>query len=89
MERLPRCLLLVWLGLLGGVLLSQALGHTRLACGLLVAVAYGIPVVVGVLLRFVWRGLRTSFHRLQVLRRAARWKKWPDREGDDWRKADE
>jgi len=87
MERLPHRLLLVWLSLLGGVLLSQSLGYTQLSYGLLVAVTCGIPVVVVVLLRLVWLRLRDSFRRLQVLRRAAKWK-WPDHDKDDWRKLD-
>lgn len=43
MERSPYRLLLVWLSLLGGVLLSQSLVYARLAYGLLVVVACGIP----------------------------------------------
>jgi fatty acid desaturase len=77
MERTIRYLLLAWLLLVGGVLLSQSLGHSRLAYGLLVTVAWGSPAVVA-LLWVVWQGLRGSFRRLQVLRRAAKWK-WPDR----------
>ena len=83
MGRSPYRLLLVWLSLLGGMLLSQSLGYTQLAYGLLVVVVCGIPVVVVVLLRFVWLGLRHHFHRLLVLRRAAKWK-WPSRHNDDW-----
>ena len=77
-ERIIRRLLLAWLLLLGGVLLTQAFpfpGSTRLGYWLLVAVALGSPVVAGLILWLMGLRLREAFHRLRVLRRAAKWKR--------------
>jgi hypothetical protein len=74
MERLIHRLLLVWLALLAGLLLSQQFAP-RLSYGLLVAVAFGSPVVVVLLLGRVVLGLRQAWHRALVLRRAGRWRR--------------
>ena len=74
MERLIRRLLLAWLILLGALLLSQRVAP-QLSYGLLVAVAWGCPVVVVLLFWRVVLGLRESWHRFKVLRRAAKWRR--------------
>ncbi len=74
MERLIRRLLLVWLALLAGLLLSQQLAP-QLSYSLLVAVAAGSPVVAGLLLWRVVLGLREAWHRFRVLRRAGKWRR--------------
>lgn len=85
-ERVIRRLLIIWLLLLGGVLLTQVHpfpGSTRLGYWLLVAVALGSPAVALLLLWLMGLRLREVLHRLRALRRAARWKRekpaasWP------------
>ncbi len=85
-ERIIRRLLLAWLLLLAGVLLTQVrpfLGGARLGYWLLVVVALGSPVVALLLLWLMGLRLREAFYRLRVLRRAAKWKRklplgsWP------------
>jgi hypothetical protein len=85
-ERIIRRLLLVWLLLLAGVLLTQVYpfsGSARLGYWLLVVVALGSPVVALLLLWLIGLRLREAFYRVRVLRRAARWKRkaplgfWP------------
>jgi len=81
-----RRLLLAWLLLLAGVLLTQVRpfsGSVRLGYWLLVVVALGSPVVALLLLWLTGLRLREAFYRLRVLRRAAKWKRklplgsWP------------
>jgi len=75
-EQLIHRLLLAWLLLLGALLLTQVLpfpGSARLGYWLIVAVALGSPVVALLLLWWVGLGLRDAYHRLRVLRRAAKW----------------
>lgn len=77
-ERLIRRLLLAWLLLLGGTLLTQVFpfpGSARLGYGLVVAVALGSPVVGLLLLWWVGLGLRDAYYRLRMLRRAAKWRR--------------
>lgn len=84
-ERLIYRLLLSWLLLLGALLLTQVFpfpGSARLGYGLLVAVALGSPVVALLLLWWVGLGLRDAYHRLRVLRRAAKWRRQSP--SDDW-----
>ncbi len=84
-ERLIRRLLLAWLLLLGALLLTQAFpfpGSARLGYGMLVAVALGSPVAALLLLWWVAIGLRDAYHRLRVLRRAAKW--YCQAPSDDW-----
>jgi hypothetical protein len=82
MEHLIRRLLFAWLFLLAALLLSQQFAPS-LSYGLLVAVACGCPVVVALLLWLAWLRLRDKWHRFQVLRRAAKWRReWPD--GGEW-----
>ncbi len=85
-ERVIRRILLVWLLLLAGVLLTQVrpfLGSAWLGYWLLVVVALGSPVVALLLLLLMGLRLREAFYRLRVLRRAAKWKRkvpcgsWP------------
>lgn len=74
-EQLIHRLLLAWL-LLGALLLTQVLpfpGSARLGYWLIVAVALGSPVVALLLLWWVGLGLRDAYHRLRVMRRAAKW----------------
>lgn len=74
MERLIRQLLLVWLALLASLLLSQQFAP-RLSFGLLVAVTCGCPVVAILLLWRVGLELRRVWRRVQVLRRAGKWRR--------------
>ena len=74
MDRLSYRLLLIWLALLAGLLLSQQVAP-RLSYGLLVAVACGCPVVAGLLLWWVYGGLRQAWRRAQALRRAGKWRR--------------
>lgn len=89
-ERISRRLLLAWLLLLGGVLLTQAFpfpGSTRLSYWLIVPVGLGSPVVAGLILWLMGLRLREAFHRLRVLRRAAKWKRKEPANAwimDDW-----
>jgi hypothetical protein len=77
-EPIIRRLLIAWLLLLGGALLTQAFpfpGSTRLGYWLVVAVALGSPVVALLLFWLMGQDLRRFFYRLRVLRRAAKWKR--------------
>ncbi|MBF9219696.1 hypothetical protein [Hymenobacter ruricola] len=74
MERLLHRLLLAWLALLAALLLSLRFAPA-LSYGLLLAVAIGCPVVVGLLLGLVALGLRGAWRRARVLRRAAKWRR--------------
>ncbi len=77
-ERVIYSLLIAWLLLLGGVLLTQVhpfSGSARLGYWLLVVVALGSPVVALLLLWLMGLRLWEAFSRLRVLRRAAKWKR--------------
>ena len=82
MEQTIRRLLLVWLLLLGGVLLAQYLGWPRLAYWLLWPVALACPVVAGLLLWLAGLRLRRAWRRLQLVRRATRWRRKPAKPWD-------
>jgi hypothetical protein len=83
MERIIRLLLIGWLLLLSGVLVAYHYGYPLLAYRLLWAVAIGSPAVVLALLVRVGLGLRDAWHRVQVLRRARRWRN-PQEPDDRW-----
>jgi hypothetical protein len=77
-ERIIRRLLVAWLLLFGGVLLTQwhpFPGSMRLGYWLLVAVALGSPVVALLMLWLLGARLRELGYRVRVLRRAAKWKR--------------
>ncbi|NML67132.1 hypothetical protein HHL22_18155 [Hymenobacter sp. RP-2-7] len=84
-ERVIHRLLLAWVLLLGGLLLLQAYpfpGSAQLSYWLVVAVALGSPVVAGLLLWLAGLGLRSAYHQLRVLRRAAQWTR--QEPSDEW-----
>jgi hypothetical protein len=74
MERTIRCLLRMWLALLAGLLLSQTVAP-RLSYALMAVVACSSPVVAVLLLWLATLRLRDAHRRIQVLRRAAKWKR--------------
>lgn len=90
MERTIRRVLIAWLSLIGGAVLTQQVpfpGSRRLGYWLLAAVVSGIPVVMAGCLWLAGLGLQDALWRIRVLRRAAKWK-WPRRRehAEDWLK---
>lgn len=86
MLALIRHLLLLWLALLAALLLSQRLAPS-LNYGLMLALALGCPVVAGLLLWWAVLELRQAWHRVRVLRRAAKWPRLRREryaQGDEW-----
>jgi len=69
-KRLLHRLLLGWLGLLGGVLLTQALpfpGSTHIGVWLMVATVLGLPLLMLLTLWLMSLELREAFRRVRVL----------------------
>ena len=75
MEQTIRRLLLVWLGLLTGVVLAYRYGYDRLAYWLLWMVALGSPVVALMIGWLLVLQLRDLWHRVRMLRRARHWQR--------------
>jgi hypothetical protein len=77
-KRLINRLLSAWLLLIGAVLLTQAFpfpGSTHIGYWLMVGIVLGIPLLALLTLWLMSIELREAFHRLRVLRRAAKWKR--------------
>jgi len=75
MERLIYRIRLLWVLLLGGALLTQYVGWSKLAYWFFVPVVVGLPLMLLAMLRELVLQARHIWWRIQRLRRARKWKR--------------